>query len=179
MGGREGERKRKKERVGCTKYQRTILQSKQDGGCHTAYPRLNATSYFESSSNASLSLPSPGVTPRSFSSKLERVPPDRMHRCHRYPPFFLASSPRPTREKQFRPANGEGGRMVARLRPSCFEFCERTASSLDAVLFNLEERKDIGGVGPCSGRPRLERKRKENRSIKFTRISYFKEIEGK
>lgn len=85
-GGREGERKRKKERVGCTKYQRTILQSKQDGGCHTAYPRLNATSYFESSSNASLSLPSPGVTPRSFSSKLERVPPDRMHRCHRYPP---------------------------------------------------------------------------------------------
>lgn len=108
MGGREGERKRKKERVGCTKYQRTILQSKQDGGCHTAYPRLNATSYFESSSNASLSLPSPGVTPRSFSSKLERVPPDRMHRCHRYPPFFLASSPRPTREKQFRPANGGG-----------------------------------------------------------------------
>lgn len=84
--GREGGRKRKKERVGCTKYQRTILQSKQDGGCHTAYPRLNATSYFESSSNASLSLPSPGVTPRSFSSKLERVPPDRMHRCHRYPP---------------------------------------------------------------------------------------------
>lgn len=66
--------------------------------------------------------------------------------------------------------------MVARLRPSCFEFCERTASSLDAVLFNLEEKKDIGTK---SSRPRLERKRKENRSIKFTRISYFKEIEGK
>lgn len=86
-------------------------------------------------------------------------------------PRFFSS----TDERKAIPPRKRGG-MVARLRPSCFEFCERTASSLDAVLFNLEERKDIGTK---SGRPRLERKRKENRSIKFTRISYFKEIEGK
>lgn len=142
-GGREGERKRKKERVGCTKYQRTILQSKQDGGCHTAYPRLNATSYFESSSNASLSLPSPGVplavSLPSSSAFLQTGCTDVIA-TPLLPRFFSS-----TDERKAIPPRKRGG-MVARLRPSCFEFCERTASSLDAVLFNLEERKDIGRV---------------------------------
>lgn len=127
----------------------------------TAYPRLNATSYFESSSN-------PGVTPRSFSSKLQRAAPDRMHRCHR---SFSPCSSSPLlllleRGKQFRPAKGD-------------HLASNFASERPAVLFNLEERK--GGRYWESGRVVAGQdwnERERNRSIKFTQ-AYFKEIEGK
>lgn len=107
-------RRRGRRRGQGTKYQRTILQSKQDGGCcHGLSSRLNATSYFESSSNASLTLPP--VSPLAVSL------PTRPH-CSRQDAPDVIATPHPPplspsslpllatnrqREKQFRPAKGD------------------------------------------------------------------------
>lgn len=158
----EGGRERRDEGEG-TKYQRTILQSKQDGGCHGL-----SSSECNKLFRVVVQRFPPGVTPRSFSSKLQRAAPDRMHRCHR---SFSPCSSSPLlllleRGKQFRPAKGD-------------HLASNFASERPAVLFNLEERK--GGRYWESGRVVAGQdwnERERNRSIKFTQ-AYFKEIEGK
>lgn len=161
-------RRRGRRRGQGTKYQRTILQSKQDGGCcHGLSSRLNATSYFESSSNASLTLPP--VSPLAVSL------PTRPH-CSRQdapdviatppPPFLLPrflSSPRTDREKS------NSARQRATWRPSCsFEFCERTAGLLDAVFFNLEETREGGSY--WNTKESTNKRERNRKSIKFIYI---------
>lgn len=133
----------------------------------TAYPRLNATSYFESSSNASLLVSPLAVSLPSSSALLQTGCTDVIApSLPALPRLFFFFFSTEERGKQFRPAKGD-------------HLASNFASERPAVLFNLEERK--GGRYWESGRVVAGQdwnERERNRSIKFTQ-AYFKEIEGK
>lgn len=117
-GGREEEKGGMKERVPNTS-EPFYKVNKMEAA--TAYPRLNATSYFESSSNASLLVSPLAVSLPSSSAPLQTGCTDVIApSLPALPRLFFFFSHRGKR-KAIPP--GKGG-------PSRFEFCERTASGI-------------------------------------------------